>query len=62
MHLFRTIKGYDGAHYFLCRVKENVRAEIALSDLTYHFRRAINILGTGELVARIREKNQKNGG
>lgn len=61
-HPFGTIKWYDGAHYFLCKGKEKVSAEIALSYLTYNLRRAINILGVGVLVARIRERNQKNGG
>ena len=35
-HPFGTIKWYDGAHYFLCRGKEKVSAEIALSFLTYN--------------------------
>ena len=61
-HPFGTIKWYDGAHYFLCKGKEKVSAEIALSYLTYNLRRAINILGVGVLVARIRERNRKNKG
>jgi len=60
-HPFGTIKWYDGAHYFLCKGKEKVSAEIALSYLTYNLRRAMNILGVGVLVARIRERNRKNG-
>ncbi len=58
-HPFGTIKWYDGVHYFLCRGKEKVSAEIALSFLTYNLRRAMNIMGAGVLVARIRERNQK---
>ena len=58
-HPFGTIKWYDGAYYFLCRGKEKVSAEIALSYLTYNLRRAMNIMGAGVLVARIRERNQK---
>ena len=61
-HPFGTIKWYDGAHYFLCRGKEMVSAEIALSFLTYNLRRAIRILGVGALVAHFNERNQKNRG
>jgi len=46
-HPFGTIKWYDGAHYFLCKGKEKVAAEIALSFLSYNIRRAIK-LTTGE--------------
>ena len=59
-HPFGTIKWYDGAHYFLCRGKEMVSAEIALSFLTYNLRRAIRILGVGALVAHFNARNQKN--
>lgn len=61
-HPFGTIKWYDGAHYFLCRGKEKVSAEIALSFLTYNLRRAISILGVGALVAHFRARRQKNEG
>ena len=61
-HPFGTIKWYDGAHYFLCRGKEMVSAEIALSFLTYNLRRAIRILGVGALVAHFNARNQKNRG
>ena len=61
-HPFGTIKWYDGAHYFLCRGKEIVSAEIALSFLTYNLRRAIRILGVGALVAHFNARNQKNRG
>jgi transposase len=46
-HPFGTIKWYDGAHYFLCRGKEKVAAESALSFLGYNIRRAIKVT-TGE--------------
>ena len=52
----------DGAHYFLCRGKEKVSAEIALSFLAYNLRRAINLLGAGALVAHFNERNRKNRG
>ena len=42
-HPFGTIKWYDGAYYFLCRGKEKVSAEIALSYLAYDLRRAVNL-------------------
>ena len=61
-HPFGTIKWYDGAHYFLCRGKEMVSAEIALSFLTYNLRRAIRILGVGALVAHFSARKQKNRG
>ena len=61
-HPFGTVKGYDGAHYFLCRGKEKVSAEIALSFLAYHLRRAINLLGAGALVAHFNARNRKNRG
>ena len=61
-HPFGTIKWYDGAHYFLCRGKEMVSAEIALSFLTYNVRRAIRILGVGALVAHFNARKQKNRG
>ena len=58
-HPFGTIKWYDGAHCFLCRGKEKVSAEIALSFLTYNLRRAINILGVGALVAHFNKRKQE---
>lgn len=61
-HPFGTIKWYDGAHYFPCRGKEKVTAEIALSFLTYNLRRAINLLGVGALVAFFNERRRKNRG
>lgn len=61
-HPFGTIKWYDGAHYFLCRGKEKVSAEIALSFLTYNLRRAINLLGVGALVAHFNARNRKSRG
>ena len=61
-HPFGTIKWYDGAHYFLCRGKEKVSAEIALSFLNYNLRRAINILGVGALVAHFNRRKLENRG
>ena len=61
-HPFGTIKWYDGAHYFLCRGKEKVSAEIALSFLTYNLRRAIKLLGVGALVAHFNRRKLENRG
>ncbi|MGN0802208.1 MAG: transposase [Candidatus Faecivicinus sp.] len=58
-HPFETVKWYDGAHCFLCRGKEKVAAEIALSFLTYNLRRAINLLGAGAPVAFFNERKRK---
>ena len=44
-HPFGTIKHYDDVRYFLCKGKEKVTAEFALSALAYNIRRAINICG-----------------
>ena len=44
-HPFGTIKHYDDGRYFLCKGKEKVTAEFALSALAYNIRRAINICG-----------------
>ena len=44
-HPFGMVKWYDGAHYLLCRGKEKVTAEMALSFLRYNLRRVINIIG-----------------
>ena len=44
-HPFGTIKHYDGAGYFLCKGKEKVTAEYALSCLSYNMRRAMTMCG-----------------
>ena len=45
-HPFGTIKHYDDGRYFLCKGKEKVTAEFALSALAYNIRRAISICGS----------------
>lgn len=45
-HPFGTMKHYDGAGYFLCKGKEKVTAEYALSCLGYNIRRAITMCGS----------------
>jgi transposase len=50
-HPFGTVKWYDGADYILCKGKEKVTAELGLSFLAYNLKRAINMVGTGALIA-----------
>jgi transposase/Zn-finger protein len=57
-HPFGTIKRAWGASYFLTRRKASVSAEIALSFLCYNIKRVINILGTEEILRRLRENKQ----
>jgi transposase len=57
-HPFGTIKRAWGASYFLTRRKASVSAEIALSFLAYNLKRVINILGTQEILRRLRENGQ----
>lgn len=49
-HPFGTVKWYHGAHYFLCRGKEKVSAEMGLSLLAYNLRRAITLVGVPALI------------
>ena len=55
-HPFGTIKRGWGADYFLTRRKISVTAEIALSYLSYNFRRVISILGIEEMLKRLRNR------
>ncbi len=56
-HPFGTIKHYDDGRYFLCKGKDKVTAEFALSALAYNIRRAINICGgVQNLIDRYRRK------
>ena len=52
-HPFGTVKWYDGAHYVLCKGVEKVTAEIGLSFLAYNMKRAINMVGTSEIIKEI---------
>ena len=49
-HPFGTVKWYHGAHYFLCRGKEKVTAEMGLSFLAYNIRRAISLVGVPAVI------------
>ncbi len=55
-HPFGTIKRGWGAYYFLTKRKVSVSAEISLSFLAYNLKRAINILGTEEILRRLRQR------
>ena len=56
-HPFGTSKHYDDGRYFLCKGKDKVTAEFALSALAYDIRRAINICGgVQNLIDRYRRK------
>jgi len=57
-HVFGTVKRGWEAYYFLTKRKLSVSGEIALSFLAYNFRRAITILGPGEILRRLREKRE----
>ncbi len=59
-HPFGTIKFYDGAHYFLCKGKEMVSAEVSLMFTSYDIRRAITLAGgVQKLMRRMMEALQK---
>ena len=49
-HPFGTVKWYNFGHYFLCRGKDKVTAELGLSFLTYNLRRAINMVGIQKII------------
>ena len=57
-HPFGTIKRGWGAYYFLTRRKVSVSAEISLSFLAYNLKRVINILGTEEILRRLRQRGE----
>ena len=57
-HPFGTIKRSWGAYYLLTRRKVSVSAEMALSFLAYNLKRVMNILGTEEILRRLRERRK----
>ena len=57
-HPFGTIKRGWGAYFFLTKRKVSVSAEISLSFLAYNLKRDINILGTEEILRRLRQKRK----
>lgn len=57
-HPFGTIKRGWGAYYFLTKRKASVTAELSLTFLAYNMKRAMNILGTKEIIRRLRERKE----
>jgi transposase len=53
-HPFGTIKAWMGSTHFLMKRLTNVKTEISLHVLAYNLKRAMQILGTGPLIAAIR--------
>ena len=57
-HPFGTIKRGWGAYFFLTKRKVSVSTEISLSFLAYNLKRATNILGTEEILRRLRQRRK----
>lgn len=57
-HPFGTIKRGWGADHFLTRRRISVTTEMALSYLSYNFRRVINILGVEEMLKMLRGRRK----
>jgi len=57
-HPFGTIKRGWGAYFFLTKRKVSVSTEISLSFLAYNLKRAINILGTEEILRKLRQRRK----
>jgi len=53
-HPFGTIKAWMGATHFLTRTREKVSTEMSLHALAYNFKRVLNIIGFGSLMAAIK--------
>ena len=52
-HPFGTVKRTMDGGYFLLRRRRKVRCEVALLFLGYNLKRAVNVLGFGEIMARL---------
>lgn len=50
-HPFGTLKAWMGATHFLTRTLDRVSTEMSLHVLAYNFKRALNLLGSGALMA-----------
>lgn len=53
-HVFGTLKAWMGSTHFLTRTLPRVRTEMSLQVLAYNLKRAINILGAGQLIAAVK--------
>jgi len=52
-HPYGTIKHWMGSTHFLMKRLSNVQAEMSLHVLAYNLRRAINVLGTEKIMAKL---------
>ncbi len=52
-HPFGTVKHSMHGYYFLLRTRRKVRTEVALLFLGYNLKRAYNVLGFREIMARL---------
>lgn len=50
-HPFGTLKAWMGATHFLTRTLDRVSTEMNLHVLAYNFKRVLNLLGSGALMA-----------
>jgi len=50
-HPFGTLKSWMGATHFLTRTLDRVSTEMSLHVLAYNLKRALNLLGSGALMA-----------
>ena len=57
-HIFGTIKHYMGNVQFNLRGMQNVEAEVSLLFLAYNLKRASNILGFREFMAKLKERTR----
>lgn len=53
-HPFGTLKAWMGATHFLTRTLDRVSTEMSLHVLAYNFKRVLNLLGSGALMAAIK--------
>lgn len=53
-HPFGTLKAWMGYTHFLTRTREKVSAEMSLHVLSYNFKRVLNIMGIGPLMAALK--------
>ena len=53
-HPFGTLKAWMGYTHFLTRTREKTAAEMSLHILAYNFKRVLNIMGIGPLMAALR--------
>ena len=57
-HPYGTVKRGFGANYFLTKGKASVRAETALSFLSYNMKRAMKIIGVKEILGKLTQRRE----